>query len=107
MAIEFGEDHTWIEKIGNRIRIGISSFAAKELGEVVYVELPRVGSFLKKGEEAIILESTKAATDICSPISGRIVAVNEAILITPSLITSDPEGKGFLIEVDPEPAIVL
>lgn len=101
MAKEFSEDHTWMEKKGNRVRIGISSFAAKELGEVVYIELPKIGSLLKKGEEAIILESTKAATDICSPVSGRVVFINEAIIKAPSLITLSPEAEGFLLEVEP------
>lgn len=79
--------------------VGITSLAQKEMGEIVYVELPKLGSYLKKEDQAAVLESTKAATDIYSPISGKVIAVNEALLKDPSLINRFPESEGWIFKL--------
>ena len=92
-------EFTWALKKGDKTRIGITPFAVKELGEIVYIQLPKVGDVLKQGQDAVILESTKAATDITSPLPGRVTAINYPLLETPSLINGDPEGAGWLFEI--------
>jgi glycine cleavage system H protein len=92
----YSETHEWAELADNRAKIGISEFAQKELGDIVYVELPQVGKRLEAGDEAAVLESTKAAADVYSPLSGSIVEVNEALVDQPELVNSDPEDGGWL-----------
>lgn len=89
--------HEWISEDG---KVGITKEAQKELGEIVYVELPKVGQEIKKGEEIAVLESTKAAVDIYSPASGRITQVNRALEEDPSLINSTPESDGWLYQIE-------
>lgn len=91
--------HEWIEVDGDEGTVGISDHAQKELGEIVYVELPKIGEEVEKGEEVCVLESTKAAADVYSPASGRIIAINEAVRQTPSLINRAPESAGWLYKL--------
>lgn len=93
--------HEWVEKKLEEgvASIGLSQKAQKELGDVVYVELPQVGSFLKKGEPAAVVESTKAASDLYTPLSGEVVAVNVAVLETPSLVGSSPDIWLYTIRI--------
>jgi glycine cleavage system H protein len=94
--MKFAETHEWIDDKG---RVGISKKAQEELGEIVYVELPEVGQVVKGGEEIAVLESTKAAVDIYSPVSGKITSVNEKVKEDPSLLNNAPEKEGFLYEI--------
>ncbi|MEM8727164.1 MAG: glycine cleavage system protein GcvH [Chlamydiota bacterium] len=96
---KFAETHEWIVIDQGKGRIGISTDAQKELGEIVYIELPRLGQEVKVEEEVAVLESTKAAVDIYSPVSGKIVAINEKVQRNPSLINRFPEGEGYLFEL--------
>jgi len=96
---KFAETHEWIDVDEGKGRVGISAHAQKELGEIVYVELPKVGQEIKAGEEVAVLESTKAAADIYSPVSGKIIAVNEKVKEDPSLMNKSPEGEGYLFEI--------
>lgn len=100
----FSPSHQWVEveKNSNIAKVGITLFAAKELGEVVYVELPKVGDYLQLGEEAVILESTKAATDISTPLSGKVIAINTDVLIFPGKVSESPEGEGWLFQIEIE-----
>lgn len=93
--MRYSESHEWF----NGGRVGISIYAQKELGEIVYVELPKVGQEVKAGEEVAVLESTKAAADIYSPVSGKIVSVNEKLKEDPSLVNTAPEAEGYLFEI--------
>ncbi|QVL57441.1 MAG: glycine cleavage system protein GcvH [Simkaniaceae bacterium] len=97
--MKYAETHEWIEANEGKGRVGISIHAQKELGEIVYVELPKVGQEVKAGEEVAVLESTKAAADIYSPVSGKITAINERVKKDPSLMNTFPEGEGYLFEV--------
>jgi glycine cleavage system H protein len=97
--LKFTDSHEWI-KVENGVgTVGISRYAQKELGEIVYIELPQIGSSVKKGSEVVVVESTKAATDIYSPVSGTIVAVNEALKLEPEKINNSPEEEGWLLKI--------
>ncbi len=96
----YTDSHEWISLLGQRGRVGITKYAQKELGEIVFIELPRIGSAVALGEEVCVLESTKAAADVYSPLSGRIAAVNEALKDSPLLLNQDPEGAGWLFEIE-------
>ncbi|MFQ5729985.1 MAG: glycine cleavage system protein GcvH [Waddliaceae bacterium] len=98
--MKFTETHEWIEKENGMGTIGVTDYAQKELGDIVYVELPEVGKMVKAGEEAVVLESTKAAADIYSPVSGKIVEVNTSLVDTPELINESPEKKGWLYKIE-------
>ncbi|WP_347566649.1 glycine cleavage system protein GcvH [Neochlamydia sp. AcF84] len=98
--MKFADTHEWI-KVTDRVgTVGISKHAQKELGEIVYVELPRIGKKAKAGEEAAVLESTKAATDIYSPVSGTIAEVNTALSSAPDLVNTSPEKEGWLYKIE-------
>lgn len=95
----FTDSHEWV-RVENEVGyIGISRYAQKELGEIVYVQLPQIGRELKVGEEVAILESTKAAADIYSPVSGIVIAINPAIQENPLLVNHSPENEGWLFKV--------
>lgn len=109
MSTHYTKDHEWARLEGEVAVCGISKFAAKQLGEVVYVELPEIGRMVKAGEAMAVVESAKAASDIYAPVSGEIVAANhsftqdeqkprEAAL---TLISSDPEGAGWFVKIKP------
>lgn len=98
--MRFTESHEWIE-LKNKIGIvGITDHAQKELGEVVFIELPKVGAEVKQGEEVCVLESTKAAADIYAPVSGKVTAVNEQLRQNPSLINRAAESTGWLFQLE-------
>lgn len=93
------DDHAWVKREGNIARVGVVKRASKELGEVVYIELPKVGTKVEAGGEMAVLESTKAAADTYAPVSGVVVEVNKKLEETPSLINSDPHGAGWLYAI--------
>lgn len=95
--MKFTDSHEWITPDGT---VGITQFAQKELGEIVYVQLPAIGKKLEAGKEAAILESTKAAADIYAPASGTVIAVNEALRDQPQLLNQDPEKAGWLFRLE-------
>lgn len=98
--MKYTESHEWIEVQGEMGRVGVSEYAQRELGDIVYVELPSVGRQVKKGEEVVVLESTKAAADVYAPVSGKIVEVNTALRESPDLINKEPEGNGWLFKIE-------
>lgn len=97
--MKFTRTHEWILIEGDEGTVGITSYARKELGDVVYVELPPVGKKLKQGEEAVVLESTKAASDIYAPVSGTVTAVNENLAQEIQDVNNASEGKGWLFKM--------
>jgi glycine cleavage system H protein len=96
---KFSEDHEWVKMDGDIATIGISDYAQKELGDVVYVELPSVGDTFEKGDALSNIESVKAVSDIIAPIGGEVVEVNEALEDTPENINSDPFGSGWIFKL--------
>ena len=97
--MKYTETHEWISVKDGVGTVGITQFAQKELGDIVYIELPKVGKQVKKGEEAVVLESTKAAADVYSPVTGVISAVNTELGETPDLVNKDPEIRGWLYKL--------
>lgn len=97
--MKFSASHEWIQVNGNIGTVGITDHAQKELGEVVYIELPAVGKKVKAGQETAVLESTKAAADIYSPVSGEIVEINEKVKKQPHLINSSAEKEGWFFKI--------
>lgn len=97
--MKFTESHEWIEVQDGVGTVGVTNYAQEELGDIVYVELPEVGKSLKTGEEAAVLESTKAAADIYAPVSGEILEVNEPLIDAPELINGSPESTGWIFKI--------
>lgn len=100
MTIKFSKDHEWINAAdANAAVVGITVHAQDALGDVVFVDLPAVGSTLAQGDVAGVVESVKAAADVYMPVSGEITEVNEALRADPSLANSDPLGAGWFFKV--------
>lgn len=99
--LKYTKEHEWVRlsEDGTTCTVGITEFAQDELGEVVYVELPDVGAEVKKGDTFGVVESTKAASDIYSPVNGAVVAINDSLDDEPSAINSSPYSDGWLIKV--------
>ena len=98
----YTEEHEWIAVDGSKIRLGITDFAQDQLGDIVYVDLPDVGSELAKGDTFAEVESTKSVGEVYAPLAGVVTAHNEALADTPELVNSDPYGEGWLIELTVE-----
>lgn len=100
MTTKYTPDHEWIDITDAKTAIvGITDHAQDALGDVVFVDLPKVGSSLKKGDVAGVIESVKAAADLYMPVSGEVVEVNEALRDDPSLANSDPTGRGWFFKL--------
>ncbi|MGI4730797.1 MAG: glycine cleavage system protein GcvH [Janthinobacterium lividum] len=95
----FTEDHEWIDVDGEVGTVGISDYAQGQLGDIVFVEVPDEGKVLSKGDEAAVVESVKAASDIYSPASGEVIEGNAALDDDSSLVNSDPEGEGWFYKI--------
>ncbi|WP_227374241.1 glycine cleavage system protein GcvH [Haladaptatus halobius] len=94
------ESHEWVEVTDGTGRIGITDFAQDELGDIVFVELPDEGDELERGDEFGVVESIKAVSDLYSPVSGTVSAVNDELESTPELVNDDPFGDGWMLEVE-------
>ena len=97
--IKFSKDHEWIKLEGDTATIGITKHATEMLGDIVFAELPSKGSSLEKNKTAGVVESTKAASDVFTPVSGEVLDNNQSIVEDPSKINSDPEGEGWFFKV--------
>lgn len=98
--LKYTKDHEWIKVDGNEALIGITDFAQKELGDIVYVEIETEGEELGKGEVFGTVEAVKTVSDLFMPISGKVVAINEELESEPENVNSDPYGKGWMIKVE-------
>jgi glycine cleavage system H protein len=97
--LKYAKSDEWLNLEGDEATIGISDYAQDALNDIVFVELPEVGTTLTKGETFGVVESVKAASDVYSPVSGTVTAINDALQDEPELINSDPYGKGWLIRI--------
>lgn len=97
----YAPSHEWARVEDDQVTVGISDFAQQSLGDVVYVELPQVGDEVNAGAEACVVESVKAAADVYAPVSGTVLAVNEALEEAPEMVNQDPYGDGWFFKVEP------
>jgi glycine cleavage system H protein len=105
--MKFTEDHEWLSADGDIVTVGITDYAATQLGDVVFVELPEIETQVAKGDEIVVIESVKAASDIVAPMDGEIVEVNEALVASPALVNEDPTGAAwfFKLKIDDPAAL--
>ncbi|MDE2134525.1 MAG: glycine cleavage system protein GcvH [Alphaproteobacteria bacterium] len=95
----FTDQHEWVRVDGGEGTVGITRYATEQLGDVVYVELPKIGRSLAKGAEAAVVESVKAASEIYAPVGGSVTAANEALNDDPAKVNADPEGEGWFFKL--------
>ena len=99
MSRYFTEDHEWVDVDGEIGTVGISDYAQGQLGDIVFVDVPEEGKQLAKGDEAAVVESVKAASDVYSPVSGTVIEGNAALSDEPALVNSDPEAEGWFFKI--------
>ncbi|MEN3042341.1 MAG: glycine cleavage system protein GcvH [Fervidobacterium sp.] len=95
----YAKTHEWFDTETGHV--GVSNYAQEKLGDIVYVDLPKVGRVVKKGEVIVSLESVKAAGDVYAPVSGKIVEINEKVNSSPELVNQSPEDEGWLVKIEP------
>lgn len=99
MSTYYSEDHEWISVDGDVATVGITDYAQSQLGDVVYVELPEAGKTLSKGDEAAVVESVKAASEVYAPVDGEVVEANAALVDEPAKVNEDPQGAAWFIKI--------
>lgn len=100
--MKYTEEHEWLLADGDIVTVGITEYAATQLGDIVFVELPESGSKVSKGQEIVVIESVKAASDILSPLDGQIVEINEMLVDEPSKVNEDPVGDAWFFKMKPD-----
>ena len=98
-TIYYTDEHEWLSVEGDTATVGITNYAQEQLGDLVFVELPDVGKAVSKGDDTVVVESVKAASDVYAPVDGEITGVNEALSADPSLVNSAAEGDGWLFKM--------
>ena len=99
MSLYFTGEHEWVRLDGDVATVGISTHAQEALGDIVFAEVPETGRALNKGDEAAVVESVKAASDVYAPVAGEVIEGNPALADNPGLINSDPEGEGWFFKM--------
>jgi glycine cleavage system H protein len=98
-SIRYTKDHEWIRLDGDIATVGISDYAQTQLGDVVFVELPPIGKTVGKGDEAAVVESVKAASEVYAPVAGEVIAVNSELEGAPAIVNEDAEGTGWFLKL--------
>ena len=98
--LKYTKTHEWAKVSGSKITVGITDHAQHEITDIVHVELPAIGKVVEKGAPCVVVESVKSAFDIYAPVSGKIIAINDKLNLSPELINQDPYGTGFLVEIE-------
>ncbi|MBY5974018.1 glycine cleavage system protein GcvH [Ferrimonas balearica] len=101
MDMKFTEEHEWLRPEDELVVVGITEHAAEQLGDIVFIELPEVGTQVNKDDEVVVIESVKAASDILAPIDGEIIEVNEALVEDPGKVNEDPTGDAWFFKIKP------
>ncbi len=99
MSRYFTEDHEWVDVSGDVATVGITDYAQNALGDIVFAEVPSAGTMIKKGGDAAVVESVKAASDVYAPVSGTVIEGNAALGEDPALVNTDPEGAGWFFKL--------
>ncbi len=107
MSVKYTKDHEWVREEGGVYIVGISTHAAEQLGDVVFVELPEIGKSLSKGDDMAVVESVKAASDVYAPISGEVVEINQAIADEPAKVNEDAQGAAWFVKLKAKDASEL
>ena len=102
MLVYFTKEHEWVRVEGDTATVGISDHAQEQLGDIVFAEVPEAGRKLSKGQEAAVVESVKAASDVYAPVSGEVIEGNQAVADDPALVNSDPYRDGWMIRLKPD-----
>ena len=97
--MRFTKDHEWVDLVGDTATIGITAYAAEQLGDVVYVELPEPGKAVHAGDQMAVVESVKAASDVFAPVTGEVAAANTELGDNPQTVNDQPEGQGWFVKV--------
>jgi glycine cleavage system H protein len=105
--LRYTKDHEWVRLEGDEATVGITQYAAEQLGDIVFVELPEVGRNLEQFAAFGVVESVKAVSDLFAPVTGDVTAVNDALTASPELVNSDPYGEGWMLKVRPSDASQL
>jgi glycine cleavage system H protein len=105
--MKYTEEHEWLRVEGDLIVVGITEHAATQLGDVVFIELPEVEAMVAQGDEVVVIESVKAASDILAPVDGEIVEVNDKLVDKPGLVNDDPTGTGWMFKMRVDDLSVL
>ena len=100
--VRYTSEHEWARPEGDAVRVGVTDYAQEQLGDITFVELPQVGDAYNRGDQFGTLESTKAVGDLFMPLTGEVVAVNEALVESPELVNQDPYVAGWIADVKPE-----
>ena len=103
----YSTDHEWIQRVDGGVKIGITDYAQDALGDVVYVQVPTVGTSVSAGDSFSEVESTKSVSDIYAPVSGVVTSVNEALADDPAAVNTDPYGAGWLCVIEPSDPVAL
>lgn len=98
--LRYSRTHDWARREGTTAVVGITDYAQAQLGDVVYVELPEVGEEYRRGDSIGVVESVKATSDIYAPLSGKVVAINQALTDDPSVVNRDPYGEGWMVRLE-------
>lgn len=99
MARYFTDEHEWLDVTGDEATVGITDYAQSQLGDIVFVEVPDTGLVVAKGQDAAVVESVKAASDVYAPVDGTIIEGNQQLSEDPALVNTDPEGEGWFFKV--------
>ena len=99
MARYFTDEHEWLDVTGDEATVGITDYAQSQLGDIVFVEVPDIGLVVTKGQDAAVVESVKAASDVYAPVDGTIIEGNQQLSEDPALVNTDPEGEGWFFKV--------
>lgn len=99
--LKYTREHEWAKRDGDRVRVGITAFAQEQLGDVVFVELPKAGAVVRQRESFGVVESVKAVSDLFAPVSGEVAEINDALSKAPETVNQDPYGKGWMLAIRP------
>ena len=98
--LKYSSEHEWLATSGKTAKVGITGYAAEQIGDIVFVELPKVGSTVTAGTSFGVIEAVKSVSELFAPVSGKVVAINERVAKEPELVTASPYGDGWLIEIE-------
>jgi glycine cleavage system H protein len=98
--LKYSSEHEWLATGGTKAKVGITGYAAEQIGDIVFVELPKVGSTVTAGTSFGVIEAVKSVSELFAPVSGKVVAINERVAKEPELVTASPYGDGWLIEIE-------